>query len=289
MLEYMAIQEAQEHLKRRESLLKEYRLAPNEMADLGMICGGDVDVMFQYLPPDNHTLAFIDAATDVIAHQSSGWLVLPLDGSGPKIHMTGSGENAPDTLPKGRQGEVHLGGQLVYMEKLVAGGTIYIFGGGHLAQEVVPVLAHIGFRCVVADDRPEYSTHALFPQAEAVYTVDYRHLDGVFNIEPEDYVAIMTRGHLGDTDAQRFAMGTPARYIGVVGSRRKIKTIREKLMAEGFTAADLDRITTPIGLDIGSETPAEIAISMISGVKLPQKLPSASPPSSLAFGRPVMK
>ena len=82
------------------------------------------------------------------------------------------------------------------------------------------------------------------------------------NLQQSDYAAVMTRGHLHDADVERFLLNTDTGYIGVVGSRRKAQLTRETLLAEGYSRQQLDRIITPIGLDIGSETPAEIAVSI---------------------------
>ena len=159
-------------------------------------------------------------------------------------------------------GLIKCDGTQYYVERFNFDGKVYIFGGGHLAQEVVPVLSHLGFRCVVLDDREEFSKPELFTGAEEVLCVDFKDLANAVQITKNDYVAVMTRGHLHDADVERFVLKTPAHYIGVVGSRRKAKLTRETLRGEGFSNEQLDRIITPIGLEIGSETPAGIAISI---------------------------
>ena len=158
--------------------------------------------------------------------------------------------------------KVNAAGTGCYAKNLGNTSKVYIFGGGHLAQELVPVISHLGFRCIVTDDRPEFSTRELFPQAEAVYTHNFDDLEGKFEIHEGDYIIAMTRGHMGDMDVEKFALRTPAYYIGVVGSKKKIAAVNAALKADGFTDEDLSRIITPIGLDICSDTPAEIAISI---------------------------
>ena len=137
-----------------------------------------------------------------------------------------------------------------------------MFGGGHVAQALVPVLAALEFRCVVVEDREEFCRPALFPAAEQTLLVPVDRLEQALDIGPEDYLCIMTRGHKNDTDCEAFALRTPACYIGVMGSRRKIETVSAVLRSQGFTEADLARIHTPIGLPIRAETPAEIAVSI---------------------------
>ena len=124
----------------------------------------------------------------------------------------------------------------------------------------------------VLDDRAEFADSARFLQAESVELVSFEELS--CEILPEDDVLIMTRGHLGDLAVERYVLGTPARYIGVVGSRRKARMVRETLEAEGFSKESLDRVVTPVGIDIGAETPAEIAVSIAAQlVRVRSKLP----------------
>ena len=166
--------------------------------------------------------------------------------------------------------EKTIGGEWQYFDEdgnAVSGettidGKVYLFGGGHLAQELVPVLHHLDFCCIVLDDREEYVDKALFPDAGQTMLVDFTKLDEILSIRKNDYLVIVTRGHRCDADAEAFALRTGASYIGVVGSRRKTKYVREKLEAQGFTGEQLDSVYAPIGIEIGSETPAEIAISI---------------------------
>ena len=157
---------------------------------------------------------------------------------------------------------LELDGKAYYAEEFCYDGKVYLFGGGHLAQELVPVLHHLDFCCIVLDDREEYVDKALFPDAGQTMLVDFTKLDEILSIRKNDYLVIVTRGHRCDADAEAFALRTGASYIGVVGSRRKTKYVREKLEAQGFTGEQLDSVYAPIGIEIGSETPAEIAISI---------------------------
>ena len=124
------------------------------------------------------------------------------------------------------------------------------------------MLSHLGFWCMVLDDREEYTDHSLFPGVQETKTVDFTALSQILEVKPEDYLVVVTRGHRCDADVERFALRTPASYIGVVGSKRKTRYVREKLASEGFTEEELDQVYAPIGIEIGSETPAEIAISI---------------------------
>lgn len=154
------------------------------------------------------------------------------------------------------------GNRCYYCEKLVQAGRVYVFGGGHVAQALVPVLAAVEFRCVVLEDREEFCRPELFPKAEEVRLVDMKCPETYGQIGKEDFVCIMTRGHKDDLTVQAQVLRTPASYVGVIGSRRKKEGVFACLREQGFTEDDLKRIKTPIGLEIQAETPAEIAVSI---------------------------
>lgn len=270
MLEFRSTEEAQSALFAKKGMLKEYRLTKEETAGLGMVCGGDVDVLFTYLPPTEMTKSALAKAMDYLVSHKPGWILLPLDGAGLGFYSETSGLLGINvTLEPGHKELIDHTTAIIetasgkyYTHKLMNTSRVYIFGGGHLAQELVPLLDHLGFRCVVTDDRAEFSTRELFPCAEELHTLDYSHLDGKFDVQPQDYIVIVTRGHVGDYECEKFALKTPAYYVGAVGSRAKIAEVNRKLKAAGFTDQDIARITTPIGIDIKSETPAEIAVSI---------------------------
>ena len=186
-----------------------------------------------------------------------------LDGTGIRVLEKEAWEMLPAAQEKaGHCRILELDGKTYYAEEFCYDGKVYLFGGGHLAQELVPVLHHLDFCCIVLDDREEYVDKALFPDAGQTMLVDFTKLDEILSIRKNDYLVIVTRGHRCDADAEAFALRTGASYIGVVGSRRKTKYVREKLEAQGFTGEQLDSVYAPIGIEIGSETPAEIAISI---------------------------
>ena len=121
------------------------------------------------------------------------------------------------------------------------------------------------FSCHVLDDRAEYARPEAFPTAAEVRQADLEHLEEVCaRITPDDYVCVMTHGHRHDHEVVRQMLRTPACYIGVIGSARKAAASAQRLREEGFTDQDIARITTPIGLSIGAETPEEIAVSILA-------------------------
>jgi xanthine dehydrogenase accessory factor len=148
--------------------------------------------------------------------------------------------------------------------------TVYLFGGGHVAQKVAHVAHFAGFRIAVLDDRPEFANRELFPQAELLLTPSS--FANVFELpdlarEPmgdTSYVVIVTRGHRHDADILEQTLRTAAGYIGMIGSRAKREATYRRLAEKGFGSDDFARVHCPIGLDIGAQTPEEIGVSVVA-------------------------
>ncbi len=259
-LEYQAVKKAMTLSGTDAHFVEDFDLGTGENCGLGMVCGGKVKVLFYSMKSNDEKIAeFLKMALKMAEAGKPYWLLLPFSKGYPKLqsHIE-EGRGHCRILEECVDNET----QKIYAEEFCFDGRVYVFGGGHLAQELVPVLSHLGFWCMVMDDREEYTDPNLFPGVQETKTVDFTALSDILEVKKEDYLVVVTRGHRCDTDAERFALRTPASYIGVVGSKRKTKYVREKLLAEGFTDEELDRVHAPIGIDIGSETPAEIAISI---------------------------
>lgn len=264
-VEYRSIQMAQDALEKQSSDIHDFTLNRNDVENLGMICGGDVRVFFHYIPAgDKQTIALAKEAEQLFQGGGSFWLCSDMAKGGELSLFTQ--ETAPQwVLPHlGRHPlRVQEDSHDVFLEQIGTSGRVYIFGGGHVAQELEPMLSHVGFRCVVLEDRPEFADPKLFPTAEAIMLVDFNRLDDFITLHDEDYVCIMTRGHAYDTAIQAQVLRHSPYYVGVIGSRKKAAGVRQSLIDDyGLTPAQCDRVTTPIGLDIGGETPAEIAVSI---------------------------
>ena len=137
-----------------------------------------------------------------------------------------------------------------------------IFGAGHIARALVPLLRTINFRPVVFDDRPEYADPAAFPEAEAVLCGDFRDIAATIDVTPEDYVIIMTSGHLHDLEAEEQMLRRETAYVGVIGSRSKIAYVSQRLREAGISEEAIASVHTPIGTPIRAVTPEEIAVSI---------------------------
>ena len=140
---------------------------------------------------------------------------------------------------------------------------VYIFGGGHVSLDLVELLYKIGFKCAVIDDREEFANKDRFPNAYKIFVEDYDKVFEKINITKNDYIIIITRGHIYDYTVEKNALKTDAIYIGMIGSKNKIKNLHDKLKSEeGYNDETISRVNAPIGLQIGAETTEEIAISI---------------------------
>ena len=271
-VEYRAARLAAELLAKRESRFESYRLTPGDMADTGMICGGNVRVYFQYFDGENADVpgALADVLT-LLDSPKASWLVTAMEETGWRMGTYDKerglrGIEVPmERLEPllGSRGVLDEGPPALFAEPLTRAGTVYLFGGGHVARELAHILAMTDFRTVVYDQREQTLTGEFFPEAAALLCGPFPEaLARVGPITAEDYAVIMTPGHQGDYEVLVQALGTPAKYIGCIGSRRKVAATRERLLSDGFTEADIRRVYAPIGLPIGGETPAEVAVSV---------------------------
>ena len=269
-VEHRAEQLAAEVLAAKSSRTERFALHMDEARDLGMVCGGEMTVHFHCLSPKNGSLpAVLQAAGELLASGGTGWLITGLfPGGGLSLYGPGREPVGPE-IPAGLLGLAgpaprlaELDGRAWYIEPLPWDGVVYIFGGGHVSQALVPVLAAADFRCQVIEDREEFCRPGLFPGAERTRLLQPQDFERALSIGPGDYVCVLTRGHKDDAACEAFALRTPARYIGVIGSKKKTAAVNAQLKEQGFTDSDLSRVTTPIGLPIGARTPAEIAVSI---------------------------
>lgn len=275
-VEYQAQLRAQEALRERASFIQGFTLTRNQTADIGMVCGGDVVVYFQYMSPQEPEAArTAEEVLEALGRDEDSWLILDITDNqawsmgvysrerGLKGSLSREWESLEEAGAFGARAlQVKAGGRNFYCEPLVQAGTVYIFGGGHVAQELVPLLAHVGFRCVVYDDRQEFANPERFPQAQKTIVGDLEKVGERVHVTGRDYACIMTRGHQYDYYVQKQMLCAKPCYIGIMGSRNKIRVVTEKLLADGFSREEIEACRMPIGTAIGAETPAEIAVSI---------------------------
>jgi xanthine dehydrogenase accessory factor len=155
------------------------------------------------------------------------------------------------------------GGQVdVFVEVLPPVLSLIIVGAGHIAQPLAVLGKVLGFSVTVIDDRPEFAIRERFPDADELRVAEF--VEGLRStgITRDSFVVLVTRGHAHDLASLRYVLTTDAGYIGMIGSKMRIRTVMGHLREEGFTEADLDRVYAPVGIDIGSHTPQEIAVAI---------------------------
>lgn len=177
-----------------------------------------------------------------------------------RIHFTLSDKEASEV------GMICGGDLEVFIEPILTAPTLYIFGGGHISLSLAQMGKLLGFKIAVIDDRAEFANTERFPDAEIIRAEDYDKAFPKLKINKTSYIVIVTRGHQHDELVLGWAVGTPAKYIGMIGSQTKVKTIFSHLLAKGVPQETLDSVHSPIGLGIGAQTPEEIAVSILAEI-----------------------
>lgn len=154
----------------------------------------------------------------------------------------------------------------IFVEPILPAPKVVIFGAGHIATQVSRIATIAGFKTTIVDNRPVYANAERFPEAEAIYSDSFEQAFEQIAPNENTYLIIVTRGHQEDQNVLRWAVQTNARYIGMIGSKRKIRSITEQLESEGVARERLDRVFMPIGLDIGAVLPEEIAVAIVAEI-----------------------
>ena len=282
-LEAQAIELAKQVHSSRQSVILPFDLTANDAAGLGMICGGKGEMLLDYLDADNpDNLLIYQAILTTLDNAQKAWLMTELAGKTPAEQtrqqclvrqdgtLVGKFSCEPDFWIKMISGpakipihaEVREDRRFI-MEPIRPTGVVYLFGAGHVSLQIAKLTDMVGFSTVVIDDRPAFANSERFPQAQ-IQVVDTFTCMSELDITPDSYLVIVTRGHLHDKTVLEQALATNAGYIGMIGSKRKRDDLYTALQADGVSAAALQRVYSPIGLDILAETPEEIAVSIVA-------------------------
>jgi xanthine dehydrogenase accessory factor len=195
----------------------------------------------------------------------------------------------------------HLNNEATYDNGLICGGTVeifvepilpqpilYLFGAGHVSTAVAKAAQAVGFGVGVIDDREAFANTQRFPMAQEIYT-SYEDAFAKLQPNPSSYLVIVTRGHKEDMRVLAWAVRTPARYVGMIGSRRKVLSVYKALEKEGYAMEEFERVFAPMGLDIGALSPEEIAVSIVAELVAVRRNaePAAHKKLKLAAAEPV--
>ena len=276
-------------LKDQMSLCHLFQLHERAKEDLGMVCGGDVKVLFQFVPG---TSAFWENLADLIVNRAaarqSGWLVLHTDGSAPGL-LDGSGreilgEEIPGSVT--RNGWIPFQDNKFFCMPLPIGERAFLFGAGHCSQALAPLLSTLGFRVTVFDEREEYANRDAFPTAEHIIVGDFNKLCDYIEFTGDDYIVVMTNGHAHDLEVEQQVLQGDFAYLGVIGSRKKVAVVNQKLRDFGISEEAIARVHSPIGTPIKAVTPEEIAVS-IAGEMIYERAVRREATGVVAHGCPM--
>ncbi|MDQ7830470.1 MAG: XdhC family protein [Desulfovibrionaceae bacterium] len=262
-----------------QARVMDFNLTGEMAAGADMICGGRLRIFLERLDPDQAGL--FSTLRDSLETGERCLLATPLDApadGGGKILLAGDDRAvSPDKTPPDDQAALRRAGEnLLAPACVVAGGRryflepcqgrprLFLMGAGHVSRATAAIAGLAGFSVTVLDDRPQFASRERFPTAFEVAVADMEDCFAGRIITPRDLVVIVTRGHLHDATVLAQTLGTEARYVGMIGSRRKRDAIYDRLRTQGATDADLARVHCPVGLPIGAETPEEIAVSIVA-------------------------
>ncbi|MFO8088229.1 MAG: XdhC family protein [Desulfatiglandaceae bacterium] len=271
-----------------------FNLDGGKAGESGMLCGGEMKIFLEPVSPVKAAgLPLFEKLEDISSRRLDSVLVTVIDEDkwspdavAPKMlierggAVTGSLGPLSDVNHNGvfedflssKSPEVrHVKDEsgistALFIEPVIRRHILYVFGGGHVSRAVAAVAGIVDFEVVVVDDRPEYSRAEAFPQASRVLCMPF---DGVLDrlaVDESSYLLIATRGHMHDMEVLTQALRSDAGYIGMVGSSRKRNEISRRLVESGFTENDFERVYSPVGIDIGAETPEEIAVSITAQI-----------------------
>jgi xanthine dehydrogenase accessory factor len=157
------------------------------------------------------------------------------------------------------------GGQLdVFVEVVIPSPSAFIFGAGHISKSLSKVATLAGFSTTIIDNREAFASRERFPEADAIFAEEYEDVFSKLEINETSYIIIVTRGHRDDMRVLKWAATTPARYVAMIGSKRKVINVVKELEKDGISREALERIHAPMGLEIGAVSPEEIAISVVA-------------------------
>ncbi len=272
-------------LQQDKPLMIDFDLAGDPSVDeMDMICGGKMKVLLEPVWPDTRQLRLWSELAEAMEKREKAVLITEIQGTlaqpaglarylvvggklvaGPGKVRAGQMEDLARRLRKAR-GPVlaEQSGQVVVAERMFAPGVVYIFGAGHVSRSLAAIAAMVDFRTVIVDDRSQYANERRFPGADRIVVLEsFENAFEGLEIDGDSYIVIVTRGHSHDKTVLAQALRTDAGYIGMIGSTRKRDTIYKALLEEGFTKRQLGQVACPIGLEIGAETPEEIAVSIV--------------------------
>ena len=293
-LEAEVWQTAMDVLENKKSEKLRFDLTEQDAADSGHICGGIVEIFVE--PLESYSIELLSAVNKIRRTGGSAAMatqISPFENENKKLLILKDGstigslskyeaeiwressrimrEGQPTTLEfdKNKTDKKDISKEHssteIFIEPITTQPKIFLFGGGHVSFCVAQTAHMAGFRTSIVEDRPSFANKERFPMAEDFYVGEFPGIFDSLEIDESSYLAIITRGHANDEIVLEWALSTPARYIGMIGSKSKVLLTYRHLQEKGFKRQELiERVHAPIGLDIGADSPGEIAVSIVA-------------------------
>jgi xanthine dehydrogenase accessory factor len=276
-----------------ESKLLRYTMTEKQAGESGLNCGGTVRIFISPVDPEGDGEVFARMVRERTARQGCT-LVTPLwEKGGGRMLFCENGERLGGLGKEGVEGQVGkrveelIGGERgsvveldlereearnlgfdqvaeLFVEPFPPPPVLYIFGGGHVGGQIASLAKNVGFRVVMIDDRPLFANPERHPDADEWVVGDMDTVFAELDIDDQSYIVAVTRGHQHDEKVVEKGIGTPARYIGMLGSERKKMVMWKRIAQRGGDRGGLDRVFAPIGFNIGADSPEEIAVSVVA-------------------------
>lgn len=272
-LEYKVQKQAMATMGHEQPQLIKIKMDGEEVASDGMICGGNVEVFLE--PALEKHRQLYQRLEHLEKNGKKGVLITSLRGEFMKtliemdMRITGDPTDASNDSALFQNNIGNITPQITsktLVETIHPSPPLYIFGAGHVSQFIAPLATNVGFQVTVIDDRHQFASRERFPDAHKIIVEDFQEVFNKLRFTGEEYVVIVTRGHQNDRDVLEESLKRETKYLGMIGSRRKVKIILEHMKECGYPPEKVDNVYSPIGISINAETPQEIAVSIVGEI-----------------------
>jgi xanthine dehydrogenase accessory factor len=266
--------------KNKKSDVLRFNLAPGKDGEnIDMICGGKIDILIEKIEPNKTNISVFKQYVDLCKTKEKGiWIIdiTLLERENISKRFLVSNENFPEVIPKeliekvmykdkfiNKNRILNISDKIFFVDPFMKKGNLILTGAGHIAAELSKLASKVDFNIIVIDDRSEFANQERFPDASEIIIVDdFENVYDIYKKYDNAYLVILTRAHLFDQTVLEQALKTDSVYVGMIGSKKKRDTIYKNLYDKGISYNILESVYSPIGLDIGAQTPEEIAVSI---------------------------
>ena len=268
-------------IKNKKSFTYKFNLSNKDAYKSEMVCGGSGEILINYIDSeDENNLLIFQKAVQTVKKHKKGWVVTVLRGDKRELlfiddenNMIGQYTGSQLMKNKLQNGverlSIHsdaIDDERFIVQKVHSMGKAFIFGAGHVSKETAAILDLIEFETTVIDDREEFANTERFPSADKVICKKFNEALEEINYDNNSYFVVVTRGHRADQICIESILNKEYKYLGMIGSKAKVANSVRQLVEKGYSSKEIEKIHAPIGLNIGAQTPAEIAISIAAQI-----------------------